>query len=154
MPPPETVTVEMTLEEQLVYATMGVSPLVRNAQNVKDPKNTLIRVVLPGEVVQLSEIIAAETLLADSITEDELESPESFEVEAETENSFDQVEVIDAASVSSLDFEALPQPDVPDLDEQPAASDEEAAEEEVANARRRRRRRSSVSDADEASSIS
>jgi ribonuclease E len=154
MPPPETVTVEMTLEEQLVYSTMGVSPLVRNAQNVKDPKNTLIRVVLPGEVVQLSEIIAAETLLADSITEDELESPESFEVEAETENSFDQVEVIDAASVSSLDFEALPQPDVPDLDEQPAASDEEAAEEEVANARRRRRRRSSVSDADEASSIS
>jgi ribonuclease E len=47
--PPEMVAVEMTPEEQQVFAAMGVSPLVLSTQTVKDPKNTLISVLLPGE---------------------------------------------------------------------------------------------------------
>jgi ribonuclease E len=47
--PPEMIAVEMTPEEQQVFAAMGVSPLVLSAQTVKDPKNTLISVLLPGE---------------------------------------------------------------------------------------------------------
>ncbi|UBF26293.1 Rne/Rng family ribonuclease [Kovacikia minuta CCNUW1] len=47
--PPEVVAVEMTPEEQDVYAWMGISPLVLTNQEVKNPKSAVISVVLPGE---------------------------------------------------------------------------------------------------------
>jgi ribonuclease E len=47
--PPEVVAVEMTPEEQDVYAWMGISPLVLAQQEVKNPKSAVISVVLPGE---------------------------------------------------------------------------------------------------------
>ncbi|XGV96805.1 MAG: Rne/Rng family ribonuclease [Leptolyngbya sp. BL-A-14] len=47
--PPEIIAVEMTPEEQDVYAWMGISPLVLSNQEVKNPKAALISVVLPGE---------------------------------------------------------------------------------------------------------
>jgi ribonuclease E len=49
--PPEVVHVEMSEVEQEVYAWMGISPLVLSTQEVKNPKNTLIAVTLPGEEV-------------------------------------------------------------------------------------------------------
>jgi ribonuclease E len=49
--PPELVHVEMSAAEQEVYAWMGISPLVLSTQEVKNPKNTLIAVTLPGEDV-------------------------------------------------------------------------------------------------------
>jgi ribonuclease E len=39
----------MTLEEQEVYAQMGISPLVFIGKEVKDPRNAVVSVVLPGE---------------------------------------------------------------------------------------------------------
>jgi ribonuclease E len=47
--PPEVVVVEMTPEEQQVYAVMGISPLVLARQPVKDPRNTIVTVTLPGQ---------------------------------------------------------------------------------------------------------
>ncbi len=47
--PPELIAVEMPLEEQRVYAIMGVSPLVFSEQTVENPQNTIVSVVLPGE---------------------------------------------------------------------------------------------------------
>jgi ribonuclease E len=47
--PPQVVAVEMTPEEQDVYALMGISPLVLTAEPVKDPKSTVIAVTTPGE---------------------------------------------------------------------------------------------------------
>ena len=47
--PPELIAVEMPLEEQRVYAIMGVSPLVFSEQTVENLQNTLVSVVLPGE---------------------------------------------------------------------------------------------------------
>jgi ribonuclease E len=47
--PSETITVEMTPEEQEVYAWMGISPIVLSPQEVKNPKSALISVVLPGQ---------------------------------------------------------------------------------------------------------
>ncbi|MCZ0898393.1 Rne/Rng family ribonuclease, partial [Microcoleus sp. HI-ES] len=46
--PPEVISVEMTAEEQDVYALMGVSPLVLTDRSVKNPKNAIISVTLPG----------------------------------------------------------------------------------------------------------
>ncbi len=47
--PPEVITVEMTSEEQQVYAHMGISPLIFIGKEMKDLRNTVISVVLPGE---------------------------------------------------------------------------------------------------------
>ncbi|GAB4320819.1 MAG: hypothetical protein OHK0047_03570 [Leptolyngbyaceae cyanobacterium] len=47
--PPELVTVEMTPDEQDVYAWMGISPLVLTQQEVKNPQSAVVSVVLPGE---------------------------------------------------------------------------------------------------------
>jgi len=48
--PPEIVHVEMTPEEQEVYAEMGVSPLVRLNHAVKNPKSVILSITLPGEL--------------------------------------------------------------------------------------------------------
>ncbi|HLO83613.1 MAG TPA: Rne/Rng family ribonuclease [Nostocaceae cyanobacterium] len=47
--PPEIRTVEMTLQEQDIFALMGVSPLVKLEEEVKNPKSVIINVVQPGE---------------------------------------------------------------------------------------------------------
>jgi ribonuclease E len=47
--PPEVVSVEMTLDEQDIYELMGISPLVLLNNQIKNPKNTIISVTLPGE---------------------------------------------------------------------------------------------------------
>ncbi|WP_377476334.1 MAG: Rne/Rng family ribonuclease [Microcoleus anatoxicus] len=47
--PPEVITVEMTAEEQDVYAVMGVSPLVLTNRSLKNPKNAIVSVTMPGE---------------------------------------------------------------------------------------------------------
>ncbi|MEL6555269.1 MAG: Rne/Rng family ribonuclease [Cyanobacteria bacterium J06621_11] len=47
--PQEIVAVEMPIEEQRIYAMMGVSPLAYSEQTVENPQNALISVVLPGE---------------------------------------------------------------------------------------------------------
>lgn len=47
--PPEVISIEMTPEEQDIYALMGISPLVRLEREIKNPKSAIISVVLPGE---------------------------------------------------------------------------------------------------------
>jgi ribonuclease E len=47
--PPEIIAIEMTPDEQDVYALMGISPLVRLNREVKNPKSVILSVVLPGE---------------------------------------------------------------------------------------------------------
>lgn len=53
--PPEIVTVEMTSDEQDVYAEMGVSPLEKLSREVKNPKSVIINVTLPGQQSEDSE---------------------------------------------------------------------------------------------------
>ena len=60
--PPEVIAIEMPLDEQRVYAMMGVSPLVFSEQAVKNPQNTVVSVVLPGEAAQfMADAEAAST---------------------------------------------------------------------------------------------
>jgi ribonuclease E len=47
--PPQIISVEMTPEEQDVYALMGISPLVLTTESIKDPKSTIVSVTLPGQ---------------------------------------------------------------------------------------------------------
>lgn len=59
--PPERIVVEMTAEEQRVYAEMGVSPLLFSTKTPEDPKNTVVTVVLPGEGTAMEAELAAVT---------------------------------------------------------------------------------------------
>jgi ribonuclease E len=47
--PPELIVVEMTEEEQDVYSLIGVSPLVLVEREIKDPRNVIVTVALPGQ---------------------------------------------------------------------------------------------------------
>jgi ribonuclease E len=47
--PPEVVYVEMTPEEQDIYALMGISPMVRLDREVKNTKSVIVKVIAPGE---------------------------------------------------------------------------------------------------------
>lgn len=48
--PSEMKTVEMTIDEQDVFALMGVSPLVKLDDEVKNPKSVIVNVVSPGQL--------------------------------------------------------------------------------------------------------
>lgn len=45
----QVVTVEMTADEQRLYAMMGISPTVLAGQEISDPRNVKVAVVLPGQ---------------------------------------------------------------------------------------------------------
>jgi len=52
--PPELIVVEMTEEEQDVYSLIGVSPLVLVDREVKDPRNVIVTVALPGQAPKVA----------------------------------------------------------------------------------------------------
>ncbi|MEO0407328.1 MAG: Rne/Rng family ribonuclease [Cyanobacteria bacterium P01_A01_bin.135] len=60
--PPEVVVVEMTPQEQEMYALMGISPLVLSAETVKNPKTAIVSVANPGERSQVEQTIRADVL--------------------------------------------------------------------------------------------
>ena len=160
--PPEKVTVEMTPEEQSVFAVMGISPLILSPQEVKDAKNTIVQVILPGEKVpeEINEPIA--------VTESDITSVESV---AETSSAAEApilvkrsrspkaavavTEVEPGTEVESVDLApdepveeptSEPEPTPVARVEEPAVTIAEAeVEESQPTTRRRRRRRSSAS---------
>ncbi|MBD2345034.1 Rne/Rng family ribonuclease [Anabaena subtropica] len=58
--PPEIKTVEMTPEEQDIFALMGVSPLIKLEQEVKNPKSVIINIVQPGQTQTTASEITSE----------------------------------------------------------------------------------------------
>jgi ribonuclease E len=73
--PPEIVSVEMTPEEQEIYAMMGVSPLVHANRTVKNSRSLIINVVLPGQ--------ASSESMADEGTFTASSEPEPITISAE-----------------------------------------------------------------------
>jgi ribonuclease E len=135
--PPQTIQVEMTLEEQDVYALMGVSPLVLAPEDVKDPKSAVVTVTLPGESSRSSNgagtaVTAVFTPDLSEDTESELVSQPSLELSL-NENSTD-------SNLAPSEFES-------------ESTLAEASGADFANSNgspRRRRRRSSAVDSDNA----
>jgi ribonuclease E len=82
--PPEVIAVEMTPEEQDIYALMGISPIVRLNRDIKNPKSVILSVVLPGESGQTARTqeLAAESSPARSslaLASDDAENSENSE---------------------------------------------------------------------------
>ncbi|MDX2213628.1 MAG: Rne/Rng family ribonuclease [Oculatellaceae cyanobacterium bins.114] len=124
--PPQIISVEMTPDEQEVYALMGISPLILTTESVKDPKSVVVKVALPGEGAKLGN--GSVVTLIPAVEE----TPVEEEVETEAEEQ-------------QLPSEAVMA--VTDIEESTPsyASDPEAEAEDGGVNRRRRRRRSSVS---------
>lgn len=80
--PPEVIVVEMTEEEQDVYSLIGVSPLVLVDREVKDPRNVIVTVALPGQAPK-NAIKPSPALLNASIAEDVIEPETAEEIDSE-----------------------------------------------------------------------
>jgi ribonuclease E len=137
--PPETIAVEMTPDEQDVYAWMGISPLVLANREVKNPKSAIVSVVLPGQVPE--------------VTATSEPSPESFSQPVAPPNldaaAEDRPQVVTRAASDEVErpmpVSAIPrvvEPDPPTEPAEPEPTETEAA------VNRRRRRRSSATPSD------
>ncbi|MGD1866382.1 MAG: Rne/Rng family ribonuclease [Phormidesmis sp.] len=137
--PPEIVAVEMPIEEQRVYAMMGISPLIFGEQTVENPQNAVISVVLPGE---------AETFLANAKAEAEAARANKRIIETpahirEAEANGDEMGTDEDNGVDRAE-------DMPQVSESASASDETLSESadkpngKSAPVRRRRRSKSSA----------
>lgn len=141
--PPELVVVEMPLEEQKVYAAMGVSPLVFNEKTVESPENILVSVVLPGEAEAfLAEAKAAsetakanKRIIATPTHASNDSSQQSKIAELDGAVDADEDELTENELVASETFDGSEAPDNGDKDKQ--SSDKSTLV--------RRRRRSSKS---------
>jgi len=71
---PELITVEMTVEEQEVYALMGISPLVLINREIKDARSAIISVALPGTIPRVAPTV---DLAPDSLAVEPVEPVES-----------------------------------------------------------------------------
>jgi ribonuclease E len=131
--PPESVYVEMSPEEQDVYAWMGVSPLILSDQEVKNPKNVIVSVLQPGEEPPEE---AQAPLAVDPVVEEELD----FE-EQEEEAPVIQSMPVMPSTPRPIPKVAAPIPAPARVEEEPMEVDAEA---EDAPLRRRRRRSSAI----------
>lgn len=131
--PPQVISVEMTPEEQDMYALMGISPLVLSNETVKDPRSTIIAITAPGEAPTHYPRFATEE-------SEPVELAEEFAVDG-LDDDFKAEEPVEASELESLSTETNFSPS--DF----AASletDTNSVEVGVDPSRRRRRRRSST----------
>ncbi|MEH2278754.1 MAG: Rne/Rng family ribonuclease [Nostoc sp.] len=66
--PPEIRTVEMNLQEQDMFALMGISPLVKLEQEVKNTKSVIINVIQPGQQPTTPTESTSESTIAQKAT--------------------------------------------------------------------------------------
>jgi len=148
--PPEKVFVEMTLEEQSIYAMMGISPLVLTTQEVKDAKNAIVQVVLPGEAPKVVDSPAVEVDEPDPAPASveptpapATESPKLVKrarpIPNESESTAEPKANAESSAIATV--ESPPEAEPSDADDAIATDDEDTAP----KTRRRRRRRSSAS---------
>jgi ribonuclease E len=154
--PKEVVVVEMTPQEQEVYAWMGVSPLVKINREIKNPRSVVVAVALPGQKPdglgaslepQLISALATEPLPEAPFLESEVVSSMSEGVPRPSRRlTFpvpqpDITQLPDTIAVAEIDRaeeRSVELADVPD-------SDPSAASPEEPSTRRRRRRTSATS---------
>lgn len=147
--PPQTITVEMTADEQRIYAMMGISPMLLSTQAVSDPRNAVVSVVLPGQAPpEIISVTPAEAppevpVAAAAIAVAEPEDPPKVSRTVRTRAARAKAEEAEAAT------EAVAAPvEAPQTIAEPAEPAAEA-EAETTTTRRRRRRSSANGDSDE-----
>ncbi|MGP1382399.1 MAG: Rne/Rng family ribonuclease [Thainema sp.] len=147
---PEVIVVEMTPEEQEVYAMLGISPLVLSERTPTDTKSAIVSVVLPGEATPTTDGPAAangQNTPARNAAETKEDVTSSRLADGEEETSASNPEP-DLPNLTDSDMTA----DSSEINESGLDSSEdeppEAAESSSSSSRttRRRRRRSSATE--------
>ena len=143
--PVEKVSIEMTKLEQELYASMGISPLVRLEREFKDPKSVVIKIRLPGEQDTAEDVAIQEAELSPARSDSESLSNDhdsaemtSTEISPLTlkKETLDEPEIVNTSSEPELETAGVSPSDNGDSTE---------ASEETKTPVRRRRRRSSAS---------
>jgi ribonuclease E len=140
--PPESVYVEMTPEEQEVYAWMGISPLVLSTRELKNPKSANVIVTLPGQSPPESVV-----------TEPAPTGSAVFEEVPDREDVPDEPPVREEVATPEPRFQPVLRAAAPLVPEVSAPEVEEQSQpepEEEVSVTRRRRRRSSATNGDSA----
>ncbi|WP_017300611.1 Rne/Rng family ribonuclease [Nodosilinea nodulosa] len=160
---PQVVTVEMTADEQRIYAMMGISPMVLSTQEVDDPRNVMVSVVLPGQAAsEESARSSGETpaaaaaggessseMPALAIAESDAESDSPPPKPSRTVRTRSARAQTQAADSPKEAIAGIPEPIVAAPASAELSSEDNAPEAEVeasSSVRRRRRRRSSATD--------
>ncbi|ASC69968.1 Ribonuclease E/G-like protein [Halomicronema hongdechloris C2206] len=133
---PQVISVEMTPDEQRIYAMMGISPVVLANEPVKDPRNTVVSVVMPGESTTGTQA---------GPTTAEASSPAATPEEAEATATVGQENAVAVGGSSSATEVAQDKAD---------KGETASTEGDSKNTVRRRRRRRSSSTQEEATSAS
>lgn len=132
--PAEVISVEMTPEEQEVYALMGISPLLLLNREVKNPKTATVAIKLPGE----SDSESPETSVRNDVDTEVATADneaQNYQMELDfTGSAVEEEQTIDTPVLSRQEAE-IPTPD---------SSEAESETVDTAVRRRRRRRSSSV----------
>ncbi|MFB2880853.1 Rne/Rng family ribonuclease [Floridanema aerugineum] len=143
--PAEVISVEMTPEEQEVYALMGISPLLLLDREVKNPKTATVAIKSPGqsdsETSNDSRRSLTESYKKNDVTtevETADDEPENYQLELDFSDTAAQEERTIAPPVLSREEAEIATPES-------SESENETVDNGV---RRRRRRRSSSVDAD------
>jgi ribonuclease E len=150
--PPEIVSVEMTPDEQDVYALMGISPLVRLNREVKNQKSVIVNITAPGQPPTPPpsfEVESPQTVSTTPLPRPRVERVERVERVQPIENSPEPWGDTTPEAVSTPTpmprkvASSVPAPQ-PLQTAQPSDSDDSANE----STTRRRRRRSSAANGD------
>jgi len=153
--PQEVVAVEMTGDEQDVYALMGISPLVLSNQPVKSARNAIVTVRLPGETPKpLSTILEEEQETAEEATPAPIPAaaeaaPAIAAPEAEPEPEAEPVSELSPDFEDEEDAEEMEESELSSNGDDEADLDEEEDSDHEGRTpivRRRRRRSSAVSE--------
>ncbi len=82
--PPEIVSVEMTSQEQDVFALMGISPLVRLNREVKNHKSVIINVTAPGQAPATPTELTSQSTAPERVSISESTVPERVSISEST----------------------------------------------------------------------
>jgi ribonuclease E len=149
--PQEVVSVSMTLEEQDVFAFMGISPLALYEGEIKNPRTAVIQVQLPGEESLNATSFEPEEVMELSDVSDgeiEIESAANHGARSKPIRNAASSKAAPMAALDELDMSLTPSslelPTTEDNEHQGSEASQADLEESVSEARRRRRRSSAA----------
>ncbi|MBD2729233.1 Rne/Rng family ribonuclease [Nostoc sp. FACHB-892] len=140
--PPEIRTVEMSLQEQDMFALMGISPLVKLDQEVKNTKSVIINVIQPGQMPTAPTESTSESTTTQKVTPEVIVTKVPIPKVIEPEQKSLIEEATEPSELTASPSERFPTKAFAAN----AIADENDANSAATASRRRRRRSSAIED--------
>ncbi len=140
--PPEIRTVEMSIQEQDMFALMGISPLVKLDQEVKNTKSVIINVIQPGQMPTAPTESTSESTIAQKVTPEVIATKAPIPKVIEPEQKSLIEEATEPSELTASPTDSLPTK----ASAANTIADENDANSAATASRRRRRRSSAIED--------